>query len=191
LWALVGLGNPGQKYAWTRHNAGSILVNRLARRWDTKLKVMDKTFRGAEVKRDDHEILLAKPRIFMNLSGVAVKRIQERYNIPLGNLIIAHDDFDILLGEIRIKRAGSSGSHKGVMSVIERMETQDFPRIKIGIGPVPEGSNPSDFVLSPFMKSERARLQESIDNAVEAFDVILNSSLDRAMNVYNKKRSHV
>jgi len=144
LWAVVGLGNPGQKYAWTRHNAGSILVNRLAGRWDTKLKVMDKTFRGAEVKRDGHEILLAKPRIFMNLSGAAVKRIQERYNIPLGNLIIAHDDFDILLGEIRIKRAGSSGSHKGVMSVIEGLETQDFPRIKIGIGPVPEGSDPSD-----------------------------------------------
>ncbi len=191
MLAVVGLGNPGQKYARTRHNAGSVLVNRLARRWGAKLKVMDKTFRGAEVKRDDHEILLAKPRVFMNMSGTAVKRIQERYDIPLENLIIVHDDFDILLGEIRIKRAGSSGSHKGIMSVIERLETQDFPRIKIGIGPVPEGSDPSDFVLSSFMKRERARLQESIDNAVKAFDIILNSSLDRAMNVYNKKRSHV
>jgi PTH1 family peptidyl-tRNA hydrolase len=191
LWAVVGLGNPGQKYARTRHNAGSLLVSRLANKWNVKLKVIDKTFRGAEVKRDDHEILLAKPRVFMNMSGAAVKRIRERYNIPLENLIIVHDDFDILLGEIRIKRAGSSGSHKGIMSVIERLETQDFARIKIGIGPVPEGIDPSDFVLSSFKERERAWLQESIDNAIKAFDIILNSSLDRAMNVYNKKRSHV
>jgi len=191
LWAVVGLGNPGNKYARTRHNAGCVLVNRLARRWNTKLKVMDKTFRGAEVNRDDQEILLAKPRVFMNMSGTAVKRIQEKYHIPLENLIVAHDDFDISLGEIRIKRAGSSGSHKGLMSVIERLETQDFPRIKIGIGPVPEESDPADFVLSSFMESERGLLEESIDNAVKAFDIILNSSLDRAMNVYNKKRSHV
>jgi PTH1 family peptidyl-tRNA hydrolase len=166
-------------------------VSRLANKWNVKLKVIDKTFRGAEVKRDDHEILLAKPRVFMNMSGAAVKRIRERYNIPLENLIIVHDDFDILLGEIRIKRAGSSGSHKGIMSVIERLETQDFARIKIGIGPVPEGIDPSDFVLSSFKERERAWLQESIDNAIKAFDIILNSSLDRAMNVYNKKRSHV
>lgn len=191
MWAVVGLGNPGNKYARTRHNAGCVLVNRLARRWNTKLKVMDKTFRGAEVNRDDQEILLAKPRVFMNMSGTAVKRIQEKYHIPLENLIVAHDDFDISLGEIRIKRAGSSGSHKGLMSVIERLETQDFPRIKIGIGPVPEESDPADFVLSSFMESERGLLEESIDNAVKAFDIILNSSLDRAMNVYNKKRSHV
>ncbi len=191
MWAVVGLGNPGQKYARTRHNTGSLLVSRLANKWNVKLKVIDKTFRGAEVKRDDHEILLAKPRVFMNMSGAAVKRIRERYNIPLENLIIVHDDFDILLGEIRIKRAGSSGSHKGIMSVIERLETQDFARIKIGIGPVPEGIDPSDFVLSSFKERERAWLQESIDNAIKAFDIILNSSLDRAMNVYNKKRSHV
>jgi len=189
LWVLVGLGNPGRYYAETRHNAGFIFINRCAKRWDTRLKVMDKRFRGGQVKREGQDILLAKTRVFMNMSGTAVKRIRERHPVFLEKLVIAHDDFDISLGEIRIKKGGSAGSHRGLRSVIESLGTQDFPRIKIGIGPLAQGTDPSDFVLSRFKKAEKALFRESIDNAVKAFEIILDSSFEKAMNVYNRKRS--
>lgn len=191
MWALVGLGNPGKDYAETRHNAGFMLVNRLARRWETHLKVMDKKFRGGKTEREGQEILLAKPRIFMNLSGKAVMRIQEKHQVPLEQLVVAYDDFDISLGEIRIKKGGSGGSHKGIRSIIESLGTQNFPRIRLGIGPVPQGMDPSDFVLSRLKKSEKPLMQESINNAADAFETILSSSFVKAMNMYNRKRSKV
>ncbi|MFW6139988.1 MAG: aminoacyl-tRNA hydrolase [Acidobacteriota bacterium] len=189
MWALVGLGNPGKNYAETRHNAGFMLINRYAKKWEISLKVMDKQFRGVKTERGGQEILLAKTRVFMNMSGKAVIRIQEKHQVPLEQLVVAHDDFDIPLGEIRIKKAGSGGSHKGVRSIIESLETQNFPRIRIGIGPVPRGMDPSDFVLSRLKKSEKPLMQESINNAVEAFETILDSSFEKAMNIYNQRRS--
>jgi len=191
LWALVGLGNPGKDYSETRHNVGFMFVNRCANEWKVKLKYLDKRFRGAEAKKNENEILFAKPRVFMNMSGVAVKRIQNKYQVPLERLIVIHDDFDISLGEIRIKRGGSSGTHRGVKSVIEYLETQDFPRIRIGIGPVPEGVDPSDFVLSGFREPEKPLVRKSLDDAVAAFKMITTKSLDDAMNMYNRKRSEI
>jgi len=189
LWALVGLGNPGKDYAETRHNAGFMLINELARRWETRLKVMDKRYRGVKVEIEEQQVLLAKSRVFMNLSGKAVKRIQEKHQVPLEKLIVAHDDFDISLGEIRIKKGGSGGSHKGVRSIIETLRTQDFSRIRVGIGPLTEGMDPSDFVLSCFEKSEKPLMQESINKAADAFEIILSNSFVKAMNMYNRKRS--
>ncbi len=191
MWVLVGLGNPGKEYEGTRHNAGFLLINRCAKKWDVRLKVMDKRYRGGQTERDGKEVLLAKSRVFMNMSGEAVMRIQEKYQVPLDQMIIAHDDFDISLGEIRIKRGGSGGSHRGIRSIIERLGTQNFPRIRIGIGPVPQGMDPSDFVLSSFRESEKKLLQESMSHAVKAIEKILDSSLDDAMNRYNRKRSEI
>jgi PTH1 family peptidyl-tRNA hydrolase len=186
---LVGLGNPGKDYAETRHNAGIMLINRAAKRWKIHLKVMGKSFRGGRTEIGGQEILLAKPRVFMNLSGKAVNQIQKKHQVPLEQLVVAHDDFDIPLGEIRIKKGGSGGSHKGIRSIIESLGTQKFSRIRVGIGPVPQGMDPSDFVLSRFEKSEKPLMQESINNAVEAFETILSNSFVKAMNMYNRKRS--
>ncbi len=191
MWAVVGLGNPGREYAWTRHNAGAMFINQLGNTWKSPLKVMDKKFRGAETRRERKHVLLAKSRVFMNMSGTAVERIKEKHHVPLEQLIVAHDDFDIPLGEIRIRRRGGSGTHKGVKSVIEALGTQRFPRIRIGIGPVPEGIDPADFVLSAFIEEEKPLFRETLDKAVQALEIILARSLDEAMNVYNRKRSEV
>ncbi|MBD3208576.1 MAG: aminoacyl-tRNA hydrolase, partial [Candidatus Nealsonbacteria bacterium] len=119
----------------------------------------------------------------------AVVRIKEKHQVPLDQLVIAHDDFDISLGEVKIKKRGSGGSHKGIRSVIESLGTQHFPRIRIGIGPVPQGVDPTDFVLSCFKQSEKPLMKEGIDIAVKAFETILDSSFEKAMNMYNRKRS--
>ncbi|MBD3413305.1 MAG: aminoacyl-tRNA hydrolase [Candidatus Aminicenantes bacterium] len=191
MWAVVGLGNPGKDYAKTRHNVGILLINQLKSRWDVRLKGMGRRFRGAKARIGKNEILLARSKDFMNRSGYAVKKIKDKYQIPLEKLIIAHDDFDLSLGEIRIKRGGSGGSHKGVRSVIENLGTQEFPRIKIGIGPVPQEQDPSLFVLSPFEEQEWPLLDESIQMSAKALDMILARSFDEAMNVYNRKRSDI
>jgi len=187
LWAVVGLGNPGRRYAGTRHNAGFAFIHRLARRWKVKLGETKLSARLAEVRRNDLNLLLAQPQTYMNLSGAAVKQIMDRYGMEPENLILVYDDLDLPLGEIRVRKKGSAGTHKGVRSIIAATGTTSFPRIRIGIGPLPPGEDAAGYVLAPFSRAERLALEKSFESAEAALALILEGSIETAMNRFNKK----
>ncbi len=187
MWIIVGLGNPGREYAGTRHNAGFLFIRRLARRWDVEVKRKKCSARVAEVRRGGERLVLALPQTYMNLSGVAVRELRAVYQAPPESVVIVYDDLDLALGEIRVRRAGSPGSHKGLGSVFAELGTTAFPRLRVGIGPLAERADAVRFVLSPFSPDERAVLDGALAQAEEALDMIVDGRIDRAMNTFNRK----
>lgn len=184
---VVGLGNPGTEYAQTRHNAGFIFIKQLAREYGVKFIRM-KRAAYAEVKNQFTEnMILAVPKTFMNQSGVAVRYLIERFDIPREDTVVIYDDFDLELGNVRIRKRGSAGSHKGLRSIIQEMKTQVFPRIRIGIGPLPPGEDAAEYVLSPFPREERPVFKQSLIKARDALNLILSGDIDDAMNKYNTR----
>jgi PTH1 family peptidyl-tRNA hydrolase len=187
LWLVVGLGNPGEEYAATRHNAGFLLVRRVARSRGVELRGRTFKARTAVVRGGDEDVLLALPQTFMNRSGVSVRDILAGRDIPPDRLIVAYDDLDIPLGEIRVRKKGSPGTHKGMISVVDLIRTREFPRIRIGIGPLPGGRDAAEFVLEPFGRDERPLFEASLVDAEEALDMILAGGVDRAMTRFNHR----
>jgi PTH1 family peptidyl-tRNA hydrolase len=187
LWAVIGLGNPGRRYAGTRHNAGFIFVKSLARRWDIRLRKTKFGAKIAEVKRAEDKLVLAQPQTYMNNSGLAVEQIVKGYGIGPEDVIVVYDDLDIPLGQIRVRKEGSAGSHKGIRSVTAELGTSAFPRIRIGIGPLADREDATNFVLSPFTREETPLLEKSLANAREALEMILAGNIDRAMNTFNQR----
>jgi len=185
LWAVVGLGNPGKRYLRTRHNAGFLLVKKIAKAWEVRLRRRFYLCKGNRVTRSDGKILLAMPQTYMNRSGKAVKRILEGGETVLSNLLIVYDDLDLPLGNIRVRKDGSGGTHQGMRSVVRALESTEFPRIRVGIGPLPEDRDAADFVLSPFREEEWPLLNRSLDRACAALDLILADDIEKAMNLYN------
>lgn len=183
MWLIAGLGNPGKKYLRTRHNIGFLVVEEIAKRHaiDFKERAQYRIGRGSI---DGMDVLLVEPLLYMNNSGVAVKDASGRFNIPPGNLIVIHDDLDIEVGKVRIRRKGSSGGHKGVESIIQKLSSKDFPRLKIGIGR--EGNvTPEDYVLSKFRKNEIARIKDAVEKASDAVTTIIFDGVEKAMNKFN------
>jgi PTH1 family peptidyl-tRNA hydrolase len=187
LWLVVGLGNPGEEYAATRHNVGFLLVRRVARSRGVELRGRAFKARTAVVQGGDEDVLLALPQTFMNRSGVSVREILAGRDISAGRLVVAYDDLDIRLGEIRVRAKGSPGTHKGMKSIVEEIRTREFPRIRIGIGPLPEGRDAAAYVLSPFGRDERPLLENSLDEAEAALDLILAGGTDKAMARFNRR----
>ncbi|MFQ6083602.1 MAG: aminoacyl-tRNA hydrolase [Candidatus Aminicenantia bacterium] len=188
MWAIIGLGNPGKRYLETRHNVGFMLIDKLAKEWRIKLRKRSYLSKTGRVKRKDQEILLIKPQTYMNLSGKAVRKLMNHQNFDLENVIIIYDDLDIPLGEIRVKKGGGGGSHKGMLSIIEELKTNNFPRVRIGIGTQLKIDNPIEYVLSPFERKEIPLLEKSLEKAKEAICLILEGKIEKAMNVYNIKK---
>lgn len=188
MWAVIGLGNPGRQYSGTRHNAGSTFVRRIAKAWKTKLRKKRFSSKIVEIEREDRKIMLALPQTYMNNSGLAVKQIMEGRNLLPEQLFVVYDDLDIPLGEIRIRKRGSSGTHKGMGSIVQEIGTTEFPRMRIGIGPLPSGKDAVEYVLSSFEKTEGSLLEEGMKKAQEAFGMILDGRVEEAMNTYNQKR---
>lgn len=187
MWAVVGLGNPGKSYSHTRHNVGFLFVKKLAREWDVKLRKRAFLSKTAVVQRANEKVILAMPQTYMNRSGYAVKEIVASSDVRPEHLLVVYDDLDILLGEIRIRKEGSAGSHKGMISIIQEIRTEQFPRIRMGIGPLAEDREASEFVLSPFRKEEQSLLEENLAKAWNALEMILAGEIDKAMNTYNQK----
>jgi PTH1 family peptidyl-tRNA hydrolase len=187
LWAVVGLGNPGRRYSETRHNVGFTFVKKTAKEWKVKLRKKIFFSKAGEVKRKNEKILLALPQTYMNKSGLAVKKILEGRDIKPENLVVVYDDLDIPLGEIRIRKRGGAGTHKGMNSIVEEIRTEEFPRIRVGLGPLPEGENAVNYVLSSFEKAEKLRLAEGLRKAQGALEMILSGEVERAMNTYNQR----
>lgn len=187
MWLVVGLGNPGDEYADTRHNAGFLLVDRLARAWGVSLRGRLFKAKTGRARRGDEDVLLAQPRTFMNRSGQAVRAMLAGKDVPPGRLVIVYDDLDIPLGEIRVRKEGRPGTHKGMISVVGEIRTDVFPRVRIGLGPSPEGRDAADFVLEPFGRDERPLFEKSLEFAEEAVEMILDGRIDQAMTRFNRR----
>ena len=187
MWLVVGLGNPGDEYADTRHNAGFMLVERLAEAWGVELRGRLFKARTALARRGGEEALLVAPKTFMNRSGVAVREAMAGKDVPAERLIVVYDDLDIALGEIRVRRSGRPGTHKGMISVVGTIGTDAFARVRIGIGPLPAGRDAAEYVLEPFKRDERSDLAASLEDAAEAVDMILDGRIDRAMTRFNHR----
>lgn len=185
VYMVVGLGNPGREYRETRHNIGFKVVDTFSTRHDIKLtKVQNKAIVGIS-NNQDRRVILVKPQTFMNLSGQAVSALMRYYKVTLQNLIVAHDDVDLPLGTIRMRPGGGSAGQKGIGSIIERLGSQDFPRLRMGVGRPPGQMDAAGYVLQPFHKTDLEILPEFLDRAVDALDCFLELGLEPAMNRYN------
>ena len=190
---IVGLGNPGKAYAHNRHNIGFRCINHLARLHSISIKGHQCQSQVGTGKIASVEVLLAKPKTFVNLSGEAVGRLMRKYSIPVNNLIVIYDDLDLPLGKLRLRPSGSAGGHKGINSIISALGSEDFPRIKVGIGhPTTEdGAVITDedvivgHVLSDFTPQEEAAIKPAIATAAEAIHCILTEGIVAAMNKFN------
>lgn len=187
MWAVVGLGNPGIQYAETRHNVGFLFVKKIAKSWDVKLRRRIFLSKAAYSEMKGKKILLALPQTYMNNSGAAVREITTSGNVDPEHLIIVYDDLDIPLGDIRVRKEGSAGSHKGMISIIENIKTTRFPRIRVGIGPLRDGADAAEYVLSPFDEEEKPKLEIALPKAQDALNLILDGQIKQAMNEYNTR----
>ena len=185
MWAVVGLGNPGKEYAGTRHNVGFMVLKRVAGEWDVRMKKPRYLSKTGEARRGGEKVILVLPQTFMNASGQAVGELVRGLRLDPVRLLVVYDDVDIPLGQIRIRKDGGPGTHKGMQSIVEEIGTNRFPRLRVGIGAESAGPDIVRHVLSPFRRSEKALLEESLDRAREAVDMIIAGDIERAMNVYN------
>ncbi|TDA63471.1 MAG: aminoacyl-tRNA hydrolase [Clostridia bacterium] len=182
---IVGLGNPGRRYARTRHNAGFMAVDRLACSLGVQVRRRREGALVGEGSLEGEPVVLGKPQTFMNLSGQAVAALVARYQVPLSHLLVIHDDLDLPLGRLRLRGRGSSGGHLGVESVITELRTDSFCRLKIGIGrPGPEEDVVS-YVLSPFRRAERPLVEAVLGEVPEAVRVWATRDLEAATNYIN------
>ena len=187
MWAVVGLGNPGKEYAETRHNAGSRLVKSVAREWGLELRGKRYRAKTAETGRGEDRVLLVLPQTFMNLSGLSVRELVRDRRIEPRNIVIVYDDLDVPLGAIRVRAQGTAGTHNGMRSVVQETGATAFPRIRIGIGPLPADADAADYVLSPFSRAEKETLAGALDAAREALFMILDGDIKGAMNEFNSQ----
>lgn len=184
---LVGLGNPGQKYERTRHNAGFIAADHIAAKCGVKVDRSKYHALICELNLGGARGIIMKPETFMNNSGVAVAEAARFYNIPPERIIVLHDEISFDPGIFRIRRKGSAGGHNGLKSIIEHVGSQDFPRLKLGVGQKP---NPeydlADWVLGKFPEDDLAKLRSRLDDVYSAVELIIKGDIDTAMNRYSK-----
>ncbi|MFH1379224.1 MAG: aminoacyl-tRNA hydrolase [bacterium] len=180
---LVGLGNPGDTYHRTRHNAGFQAIEYMADN-ESFTKKLDHSVALIKGK-----FVLVKPTTFMNLSGLAVQELISYYKPNLHDLLVICDDFTLPLGVIRLRQDGSSGGHKGLQSIIDMMQSNNFARIRIGVGPVPEKKDPAAFVLEKMNSSDFEILTRMSNKAAECIEYLMTNDIEKAMNKFNK--SHI
>ena len=183
---IVGLGNPGPKYEFTRHNAGFLCMDLLAQQLGVKIDRIKFKSVVADVAIEGSRCILMKPQTFMNNSGEAVRDAANFYKIPPEHFIILFDDISLPPGKLRIRRKGSDGGHNGIKSILYLLGSDQFPRIKLGVGAKPRPDyDLADWVLSTFQKDELSRMKEAMEKACEAVPLLVREETDRAMNLYN------
>lgn len=185
VYLIVGLGNPGAQYRENRHNVGFMLADHVAEKLGIKFTRLESKALVTKGEFQGRRIVLAKPYTFMNLSGQPVGSLVKFYKVPLANLLVAYDDVDLPLGTVRIRPGGGSAGQKGMASIIERLGTQDFPRLRLGIGRPPGRMEAADYVLQDFSAGEKKALKPTLERAVEAALVFVVDGLEAAMNQYN------
>ena len=187
---MVGLGNPGLKYEFTRHNIGFRIVDSLARDIEIEFKKVKSYY--SLISRgmiNNHKVMLVKPQTFMNLSGRAVSKVVSYYKIPLQDLLIVYDDLNLELGQVRIRKKGSAGGHKGIESIMQYLDSEEIPRLRIGIGNplVNFNFNCMSYVLSNFNNDEKDKIGEVIQLSTEAIKTVIEDGFEKAMRKYNRK----
>ena len=185
VYLVVGLGNPGRQYAGTRHNIGFQVIDRLATRLETIFSRVQLRSLVTDARFQGRRVLLAKPQTYMNESGVAVGALMKFYKVPITNLLVAHDDVDLPFGTLRLRPGGGSAGQKGVASIQDRLGTQDFPRLRVGVGRPPGSKLAAAYVLQNFSRQEEEFLPPLLDSAAEAALTFVADGLERAMNRYN------
>ena len=184
-YLITGLGNPGREYRTNRHNIGFTLVDRLAGRLGVTFSRLESKALVTKAEYSGRRIVLAKPQTFMNLSGQAVGSLVRFYKVPLENLLVAYDEVDLPFGTIRLRPGGGSAGHKGMASIIERLGTQDYPRMRLGIGRPPGHMDAAAYVLQDFSRTDGEVLPVFLDRAVDAVLVFVEQGLVAAMDQYN------
>ncbi len=182
---IIGLGNPGPKYAETRHNVGFRVIDLLAARhqFSTPQRMLQAIVGPGKIKSS--QLLLVKPMTFMNESGRAVSRVCAHFDLSPEDLLVIYDDINIDLGMLRLRRAGSSGGHKGMQSVIDHLGTDQIPRLRLGIGRLPPEAEARGFVLSPFAPDEEEAVEELVHQATDAAESVLAEGIEAAMRRFN------
>ncbi len=186
-WLIAGLGNPGAKYEKTWHNAGFLSLEVLAQK--NKIKMDRIKFKGiyGQGTIKNEKVILLKPSTFMNLSGESIQEAMAFFKVPSEKVIVIYDDIDIERGMIKIRQTGSAGTHNGMRSVIAHLNTQDFPRIRVGTGPLPPRWQIIDYVLSEIAQEDQKTMFSSFERVGEAVESMLEKGVDTAMNQFNGK----
>lgn len=183
---VVGLGNPGQKYKRTRHNIGFMVLNQMAERFDRAFVKHKRHYKYCVISNFSREFVLIKPTTYMNRSGLAVSEALHFFNIKNPQLLVMHDDLNLPFDKLRLRAKGSDGGHKGLASIIYHLQTQEIPRLRIGVGAQFDREQMVEFVLSPFYQEEQKSLPALIERASDATLCFLENGIERAMNDYNQ-----
>lgn len=189
MFVIVGLGNPGKKYENTRHNAGFIAIDALADKYGISIsEKKHKALCGSGVI-EGNKVVLVKPQTFMNLSGESVRSIMDFYKIdPEEDMLVIYDDISLAPGNIRIRKKGSAGGHNGIKSIIAHAGTQNFMRVKVGVGEKPSGWDLADYVLGHFSDEDNVKLKEIMPDIIQAVTFMVQGDVDKAMNDFNAKK---
>ncbi len=188
MYIIAGLGNPTKEYDKTRHNAGFGVVDELAERYNIDIGERKHRALCGKGVIEGHKVLLVKPQTFMNLSGESVRAVVDYYKIRPEELIVIYDDISLAPGQLRIRRKGSAGGHNGIKNIIAHLGTQEFSRIKVGVGEKPPRMDLKDYVLSRFSKGEQEQMAQAFKEAAQAAVMMMTEGVDKAMNHFNMKK---
>ena len=184
---VVGLGNPGDKYTFTRHNTGFMALEFIAEKGGVRVDRARCKSLCADARIGEHRVLLMKPQTFMNLSGEAVREAADFYKIPPENILVLFDDINFDVGVMRIRRNGSDGGHNGIKSIIYQLNSDAFPRVKIGVGKKPSPDyDLADYVLGTYSDADKKTLFSMFSRVYDGVELILSGQIDKAMNLYNR-----
>ena len=189
MWVVVGLGNPGARYARTRHNVGFRVVDRLADRWRVRVERAAHRAVLGEARRDGERVLLVKPQTYMSAAGDSAASLQRFYRFDNARLVAVHDDVDLAVGRVRVRTGGGPGGHRGIESLIAALDGGDFTRVKVGVGRPPAGWDTADYVLGVPRGDETAPLAGAEERAADAVELLLAEGPARAMNRINQKEA--
>ena len=189
MYVIAGLGNPGREYEGTRHNVGFMTLDALADKYN--IDVREKAFKGLIGKGviEGNKVILVKPQTYMNLSGDSVSALVNFYKLdPMEDLIVVFDDISLAPGNLRIRKKGSAGGHNGIKDIIAKTGTDQFARVKVGVGEKPAGWDLADHVLGRFSPEDREKFDDAVKEAVDAVTLMVQDRTDEAMNRYNRKK---
>ena len=190
MYIIVGLGNPGPDYRNTRHNMGFDAVEILARRSNIPTDFVKHKAMCGKGLVDGNKAILAMPTTYMNLSGESVRELVDYYKIDVSSeLIVIYDDIDLDPGVLRIRKSGSAGGHNGMKNIVKHLGTNEFIRVRVGVGAKPKGYDLADYVLGHFTKDERAVIDKALEKAADSVCMIMNDGADAAMNKYNSQKA--
>lgn len=187
---IIGLGNPTREYQATRHNIGFDAITRIADDYHISLDFKKHKAICGKGHIEGEKVILAQPQTYMNLSGESVRELIDFYKVAPEDVIVIYDDISLEVGQLRLRTKGSAGGHNGIKSIISHLGTQEFPRIKVGVGDKPRGWDLADYVLSRFHDEEQPVIREALKNTSAAVKTILMDGMEPAMNIYNKSNSN-